>query len=360
MTTFPFQHFCRRIVIIAICFGNAVTNVYAIELIEEIAQAIHTYHFNKPPKSDILNLSISDLNGYLATLDSYSKYLSPSQNRKRKRKNYIGIGAQIVRLQSKKTVLVPYKKGAAFRAGIRSLAILKTINHTPTHIITLPTMKKLFKGEAGSPVKLTVTFVDSNITKTFSVIRRLFKSPSVELIKGSSVPYIRIYKFVEHETESYLAVFLEELVKRGYPLIIDLRFSIGGDFYEALDSASLFVPPNKLLATLVDANSKTPLYSLNRQKIVSDKLLVLVSPITASSAEVFAGALQHYKRGVLIGKKTYGKCTSQSYINLSNGGALLLTRYRLLDPEGEFCEGAGLQPDISVENFLNTELLISR
>lgn len=354
-----FQHFCSRIVIIAICFGNAVTNVYAIELLEEIAEAVHTYHFKKPPKSDILNLSINDLNSYLATLDSYSKYLSPSQNRQRKHKNYIGIGAQIVHLPSQKIILVPYQKGTAFKAGIRNLAILKTINHTPTHIITLPTIKKLFKGEAGSPVKLTVKFIDSHITKTFSVMRARIKSPSVELIKDLSVPYIRIYKFVEHETESYLAVFLKELIKKRYPLIIDLRFSVGGDFYEALDCASLFLPPNKLLATLADANSKTPLYSLNRQ-IVFNKPLVLVSHITASSAEVFAGALQYYKKGILVGKKTYGKCTSQSYINLSNGGTLLLTRYRLLDPDGRFCEGAGLQPNISVENFLDTDLLISR
>jgi carboxyl-terminal processing protease len=352
-------------ILTVIGFVSVVPDVYADNLIQEIAEVIHTYHFKKPPKQEVLKISLEGLNDYLITLDPYSKYLSPDDNRLRKmtsRQGYVGVGTQIIRFQQNQTFLIPYRNGPAFQAGIRFPVILKTVNLTPVKIVTLPTVKKLLSGNTGSLVNLEVQLFDNrNTRKTFSVTRAVVDSPSIELIHDLSIPYIRLYQFVDSKTTPHLEVFLNQLKKAKYPIVIDLRYCPGGDFYEALDSASLFLPPKQLLATLEDKNSKTPLYSINRQKI-TDKVILLVSSVTASSAEVFAGALQHYQQGILIGQTTHGKCTSQSYIQLSNKGALLLARHRILDPNNQYCDGKGLRPDLSVttENVLNTNFLISK
>ena len=102
-------------------------------------------------------------------------------------------------------------------------------------------------------------------------------------------------------------------------------------------------------------------YSLPGRPLPVKALLVLIGPATASAAEIFLAALTHYTHAVLVGQKTFGKCTSQTYIKLSDGSALKLTNLKILNPRREFCNGQGLTPDVAVtdEELYKTATLIS-
>ena len=92
-----------------------------------------------------------------------------------------------------------------------------------------------------------------------------------------------------------------------------------------------------------------PYYSLASQ-IIHKNILLLVGPRTASSAEIFAKALQYYQKALLISQKTYGKCLSQTYIELSDGSALKLSNLKIIYPDNTYCHGEGLTPDIIVND----------
>ena len=83
-------------------------------------------------------------------------------------------------------------------------------------------------------------------------------------------------------------------------------------------------------------------------------VVLLIGPDTASAAEVFAAALHSNDRGRLIGRPTYGKCTTQTEVTLSDGSVLRFTNGRILAPEGRQCHAQGLRPDVLVpENTLH-------
>ncbi|MDZ7762323.1 MAG: S41 family peptidase [Desulfovermiculus sp.] len=150
------------------------------------------------------------------------------------------------------------------------------------------------------------------------------------------------------QTRSALKASIDFLDIQESPLIIDLRESGGGDLFEALDCAGLFVPQGKSLGGLMTRESgKSMVFSPPGDK-VSMPVVLLVGPDTASAAEVFAAALAYHGRARLVGRPTFGKCTTQTEVKLSKGSVLRFTNGRILAPEGQECWSSGLVPDVLV------------
>jgi len=192
----------------------------------------------------------------------------------------------------------------------------------------------------------------------------------VETIEVKGGPVIRIRQFQSGLTRSALRATMEFLLQRRppgpgtgpKPFVLDLRDATGGDLYEALDTASMFLAPATLLGTMVDRAG-------NRRKFVSPAgekktmpLVLIIGPDTASAAEIFAGALQQNNRAVLVGEQSYGKCSSQTDVHLSDGSVLRFTNSEVLLPDGSSCSGQGLTPDHEIPGtaFLSLPELVSR
>jgi carboxyl-terminal processing protease len=195
------------------------------------------------------------------------------------------------------------------------------------------------------------------------VVREAFTPPSVEIMAESNIEYLRIRRFIAHRTVANLSVAIRRMKKKAIRLILDLRDSTGGDLYEALDAVSLFLPGGRFIGKVVDGlGNERRFYSLPDQQIVFDRTLVLVGPHTASAAELFLAALKHYSRVVVAGQRTFGKCTSQKFVELSDGSALKLTNLKVFFPSGDFCNGVGLEPHIPVtdDELYQTPELVSK
>lgn len=150
------------------------------------------------------------------------------------------------------------------------------------------------------------------------------------------------------------AVKLEQLAQQGLDsLILDLRYNGGGLLDAVVQIAGHFIGNDRLME-LRDRDGKRR--SVHANGRVSPKvtvpLAILVNEGTASAAEVLAGALQHYKAGVVIGETTYGKGVVQQMFPLkSSGGMLKMTVEEYLTPDRKPVHERGIKPDIAVEGY---------
>ncbi|MCD8567439.1 MAG: S41 family peptidase [Geovibrio sp.] len=135
-------------------------------------------------------------------------------------------------------------------------------------------------------------------------------------------------------------------------VVLDLRNNPGGLLTEAINVSSIFLPSGKEVVytkdrTGRDQHFKSSAFTLREEKT---PLVLLVNEGSASASEILAGAIQDYKRGVLVGKKTYGKASVQSIIPLRDGSAVKLTTAKYYTPKGRMIHDKGIEPDLSVED----------
>jgi len=323
------------ILVILIVISPVIT---ADDLLDEISKVISEQHIDKPTKQDFSMVIPDAVNDYLQTIDPYSKYLTATEYEQLKDNSYVGIGAKLI-TSEQGVLIVPFYQGPAFNAGINKPMLLQSVNGISIKAMDISKVLNLFKEND----KIVLETLVDTMPRISTITRQPYVLPSVQVV-NSNITYIRINKFIARETTAEL----KKVIKNNF--VIDLRESTGGDFYETLDSLSLFLPPEKLLATTINNKGETRnYYSIHNQHIIG-KVILLIGPRTASSAEIFAKALQYYQHAVLVGQKTYGKCVSQTYIELEDGSALKLTNLKIFYPDGTFCNGEGLIPDILLDD----------
>ncbi len=134
-------------------------------------------------------------------------------------------------------------------------------------------------------------------------------------------------------------------------LILDLRNNPGGLLDSAVKVAEKFIPVGKVIVSTRGRMGRQDMTfkSTSRVKHRSYPLIVLISQGSASGSEIVAGAVQDYKRGILLGTKTYGKDSVQTVVPLVDGSALRLTTSKYFTPSGRCIHDTGIDPDVKVE-----------
>ena len=259
-----------------------------------------------------------------------------------------GIGSELFKKEGR-WWLAPFEGGALYEQGITGRARLIAIGDRDVSDLDDEQISSLLKGKLGTEVCLKLERHDQ--LQTTCVTRNELNVPTVEHLWGG---LLRIRTFRSLETRSILQSELEQLAP-DQTLVIDLRESPGGDLYEALDCAALFLPAGSELATLRYREGKEQqVYAPDALPTFKGKLKLIVGADTASAAEIFAGILQYYGRAQLIGEKTYGKCVSQTILPLSDGTRIKLTNLEVYFPDGSTCQGQGLLPDNTPVNKQNS------
>lgn len=348
MTTLP-----RLLRYLLAALAGLAGSVPAADLSEEMARALHTHHIDAPTLNEArLGLRLGR-DAYLRSLDPYTAYLPPDDATASAEPRH-GIGADIF-TGHQPPFIVPYLDGPAWRAGLTEPGRLLEVAGQAVSDLSRSALAAAFRRPIGETVTITVRRAGRTLSETLRIRIDEFRTRRVEPITDVPEPYLRLRGFRSRETAAALRRALLRMPSNNSMPIIDLRFAQGGDFFEALDTASLLLPEGSLIALTEDRDGTLQRYhALAGARIVHAPALLLVGPDTASAAEVLAAALRHHGAAVLVGRPTHGKCTSQTLIPLSDGGTLRITNLRLLWPSGEYCAGRGLQPDILVSE---TELL---
>ncbi|MDI6712057.1 MAG: S41 family peptidase [Anaerosomatales bacterium] len=263
---------------------------------------------------------------------------------------FYGIGITISDRDGQPYVVTVLPGTPAERAGLKPDDEIVSIDGLKREKWDLDEVVRRIRGEEGTKVTLEIRRKGSKQLLKFTITRARIEVPNIEKKRiDGVVGYIRLYSFNEHSEEDLRAA-IEELSKQGAKgFVLDLRDNPGGLLSESVDVLSLFVKDG--VAVTVDARNPRDdeVFRVSGDTVTDAPLVVLVNENSASASEIVAGALQDYKRAVLVGVKTFGKGSVQQIEPLSFGGAVKLTIAHYLTPKGRSIDKVGVTPDVVVK-----------
>lgn len=251
------------------------------------------------------------------------------------------------------TIVSPIPASPADKAGLRAGdLIVKISDKLVPFDITVQDAQNQLRGPIGSTVMLSVRRIGEPKPFDVELAREKYPLPTVEakMLPGTTFGYIKI-TLETAETGNEFARALDSLkAQKMTGLVLDLRNNPGGLFPDpVLDITGQFLKNNDVvLYEKYRDGTEKDFRAGNRRGATDLPLAVLVNSGTASAAEIIAGALKDYKRGVLIGEPTYGKGSVQVIRQLSDGAALHITVATWWTPKRTPLDGKGLEPDIAI------------
>lgn len=218
---------------------------------------------------------------------------------------------------------------------------------------------KYLRGEKGSKVVLEIKRTNSTRSQKYDVIRGDIPVNSVDAsyMIGEDIGYVKVGKFARTTYDEFYEAInrLKEEGARNY--IVDLRGNAGGYMDQAIYMANEFLPKGRMIVYTVGRNPQ------NMTQAVSDgngdfqdaRVTVLTDEFSASASEIFAGAMQDNDRGVVIGRRSFGKGLVQNQTTLSDSSAIRLTVARYYTPSGrsiqkEFTRGKNGKYELDISD----------
>jgi len=286
-------------------------------------------------------LTQTAIDAMLKSLDPYTVYYPESQiedYRMMTTGQYGGVGALIQQHGKDVVISEPYEGSPSAKAGLWAGDIVRKVNGQNLDGKNSNDVSAAMKGQPGSTLVLEVFRPSANKTLTFNIIREEIKLPNIPYsgIIGDNVGYIKLDQFTEKAGSEVLEAF-QKLKEQGMKyLILDLRNNGGGLLGEAVRIMNIFVEQG---VKIVETKGKIP----EMQKVyktpapATDKdipVVVLVNDYSASASEIVSGAFQDLDRGVIVGKKTFGKGLVQNVLPLDYNTSLKITVAKYYIPSG--------------------------
>jgi carboxyl-terminal processing protease len=292
----------------------------------------------------------------LSSLDPHSQFMDPDTYNELKvdtEGKFGGIGIQITIKDGLLTVVTPIEDTPAWKAGVKTNDRIVKINGELTRDITLTDAVKKLRGKPGETVNMSILRESEKKILEFKIAREIIKIKDIKeaRILEDGIAYIRLVEFREN-TPKDIDSALENLKKSGMnAFILDLRNNPGGLLDVAVRVTEKFIPKDKLICSTKGRVNKQNLEfrALSNNPILDLPMAVLINEGSASGSEIVAGALQDYRRAIIVGIKSFGKGSVQTVIPLSDGSALRLTTSKYFTPLGHEIHGKGVIPDIAVE-----------
>ena len=210
-------------------------------------------------------------------------------------------------------------------------------------------LTKMLKGKEGTKVNVEVVRSGKKEPLKFTMTRAKIKLEMVESkMLDNSIGYVSLLRFGNNVGEEVQKAIKDLQAKGMKGLILDLRSNPGGSLQEAQDIASLFVKED-LIVYLKYKNGQQRNYNRTLKNLGNFPLIVLTNKGSASASEIVTGAIKDYKRGTIIGEKTFGKGIVQQVIPLRTEDAIKLTIAQYFTPKGNYIHEKGIEPDIEVK-----------
>lgn len=334
----------------------------------QTAWSIKQYYIEDIPLDDIYEKAIPSM---LAELDPHSEYIPAkdfSAVNESLEGEFDGIGIVFNASTDTITVLNVIPQGPSDRAGIRpGDRVMRIDNHDVAGKgIPQDSMVRMMRGPRGSHVTLALkrrgveNLVDVDITRAPIEIKSIETAFIID--EEAKVGFIRLSQFAR-TSHTELREAISKLNNEGMKsLIIDLRSNSGGYLDQAILIANEFLPADKLIVYTEDRHGKQQReYSRGNGTSTELPLAILVDELSASSSEILAGAIQDNDRGMVIGRRTFGKGLVQVQLPYSDGSAMRLTVARYYTPAGRciqkpYEKGKGLEYELElVDRYAHNE-----
>lgn len=295
------------------------------------------------------------IKGYVSGLgDPYSVYYDKDETEslfESTEGKFGGIGVSITQdyETGAMTFVNVYEDGAGAEAGFQAGDILYKVDGEDVTGQDLNNVVAKIKGEEGSNVEITVFRGDDMEEYTATATRKIVEVQTVEHeMKDDGVGYIQITEFDDVTYDQFTSA-LEDLTGQGMTgLVIDLRNNPGGNLDTVCDILDLILPEGTILSTK-DKNGEGDTYTSDEEHKLEIPMSVLTNENSASASEIFAGAIQDYGVGTLVGTTTFGKGIVQQIFPLTDGTSIKLTISEYFTPNGRNIHGIGIEPDVEIE-----------
>lgn len=294
-------------------------------------------------------------NIYKAYLDAYGDiytvYYTPEEYQsilESTTGKFYGIGA-VCQKNEDGTILISeaYEDAPAYMAGIRDGDCVTKVDGRDITGMDLSSAVALIKGDKGTSVELEIRRGEEILT--FTVVRDEVNIRTVEYsMLDDGIGYIAISQFDTVTTEQFKEALDDLTAQNMKGLVIDIRSNPGGVLNAVVDILDEILP-NGLIVYTEDKYGNRKEYNSSNSSELSVPLAVLVNGDSASASEIFAGAVQDYNKGAIIGTQTFGKGIVQTIQPLTDGSAVKYTIAKYFTPEGQDIHGNGVTPDMVVE-----------
>ena len=331
--------------------GNTGIGTEAEQKLNLIDQTLKDFYFDDIDDSKVLdNIYKAYVNAYgdkytvYYTADEYARIQESSNGA------YYGIGV-VVRKNDDGTILVvePYDGAPGKEAGMRKNDVIVTVNGESVADQDLNSVVARIKGDEGTTVNIGIRRDGSDDITELTVTRRKveIKTVAYEML-DDSVGLITISEFDKVTAQQFKEAYAQLKTQGMEGLVIDIRSNPGGLLNVVVDMLDEILPDGLIVYT-EDKYGNRQEYNGSNPDVIDVPLAVLVNGESASASEIFAGAVQDYGAGTIIGTQTFGKGIVQTIRRMSDGSAIKYTMAKYFTPKGQDIHGHGVTPDIVEE-----------
>jgi len=312
----------------------------AREKLDEVFSVIEEHYVEPVSFDSLVEMALPEL---LANLDPHSSYFAKSEREAANRDlegSFFGIGIQFQMLDDTLNVIETIAGAAADEAGM--LPGDRIIEVDGKNIAGNQTSEKdifsMLRGPEGTEVNVKVKRSNSVKPLSFDLIRTEVPVSPIDAsyLVNDTIGYIRLGKFADNTYSEFLQALAQLRYDGAKAYIIDLRGNGGGYMNPSVLISNEFLPAGKLIVMTkgLHAIDNSVLFSDGSGSFANENIVVLVDEFTASSSEIFAGAMQDNDRGLIIGRRTFGKGLVQRSFELPDSSEMRLTVQRYYTPSG--------------------------
>ncbi|MCX7695468.1 MAG: S41 family peptidase [Caloramator sp.] len=340
----------RIVSLILLIFVVFQINVFAAGQLDEVKDIIKYYYVENVDESKLNANTAIDLIKSIG--DPYSAYFTSNDFENfigSINQSYVGIGVTVEKCEEGILITGVFDNSSAKQVGILPGDIIFEVNGVSISSKSLEEAITLIRGEEG-------TYVDLKIKRASEVFNFHLKRTKIEIATAKGelidghVGYISLTSFGENTNSEFVSAY-NSLKARGADIfVLDIRNNGGGFLYTAVEILSNFIGDNTCVILKDKYGTQTKLKSdVIPNKLINDRFILLTNENSASASEILAAALKDYNKALIIGKRTYGKGTAQSFFELSNGDVIKLTTQKFYSPYGNEINKVGVLPHINVD-----------
>lgn len=335
----------------------------------KVWDTLSTSYFDKS-KLQAKEMVYGAISGMVAALqDPYTVFLPPSENKMIKEDlqgNFDGAGIQIGFKGKQLTVIAPLPQSPAEKAGVKAGDYIIGIRDEKKGLdigtigLSLVEAVEAIRGKKGTTVTLTLLRDQIEEPIIVDIVRDSINVPSVTLDfqekDGFKIANLKLLKF-GGETKAEWDKAISEILKTNPSgIILDLRNNPGGYLQGSVDTAGDFLKNGTLVTYEEYSDGKKEEYKTTKiPRLINYPLVILVNKGSASASEILAGALRDQIKTKIIGETTFGKGTIQEPKELEGGSGIHITVAKWLTPNGFWINEKGLDPDVKIEDNLETK-----
>ncbi len=326
---------------------------------DDFTKAILVAKDNYAGQVDFNKVTKSSITGMLRTLDPHSMYFDRQQweeFQNDQSSRYYGIGSSIIQHAGKVFIISPTDGTASYRAGLRYGDHIAGIDGESTEGWSQAQVRSKLLGAEGTTVTVKITRLGVDKPIEYKLTRGSVPLPSVAnyFMIGNGVGYVNLERGFNTTTYDEVYKSLGDLRQRGMnSLVLDLRGNHGGLVDQAQRVCNLFLYRGQKILSMRGRQGVFPNRDFSASNTAPEDypIVVLINRLSASAAEIVAGALQDHDRARLVGENSFGKGLVQSPFPLSDNSALVLTTGHYYTPSGRL-----IQRDYSGRSFYDYNL----